>query len=209
MYSKIDKSNWVRKEHFEFFSKYDEPFFGVVAEIDCTIAFKRSKTEKLSFFALYLWNSLHAANQIEEFKTRIRDDAVILHDKIHASPTIGRSDGTFAFSYVDFDEDFTVFNQGLKDEISAVQNSEGLRFPEGDIRDDIIHYSSLPWHSFTGLTHARNFKIIDSVPKITFGKAHEKQDKLVMSVAINAHHGLADCLHVSKFLDIFQDRMNG
>ena len=34
----IDIDNWKRKEHFLFFSKFEEPFFGVTVKVDCTTA---------------------------------------------------------------------------------------------------------------------------------------------------------------------------
>ena len=106
----IDINNWKRKEHFDFFSQFDEPFFGLVTEIDCTIAYKTTKENNYSFFAYYLHKSLIAVNGIEEFRYRSAGDKVFIYDQIHASPTIGRSDGTFAFSFIEFDPDFLIFD---------------------------------------------------------------------------------------------------
>lgn len=205
----LDQSNWNRKEHFDFFRKYDEPFFGMVTEIDCTKAYQISKKKEQSFFAYYLHKSLIAVNLVEEFRYSIEEDEVIIHDKIHASSTIGREDGTFAFTFVPFNLDFDIFNESLKTEIKAVQNSTGLRLIEGDTRQDVIYYSSIPWNTFSGLTHARNFKTKGSAPMITFGKMFQKGDKKMMNVAIYVHHGLADGFHIAKYLEIFQKLMNG
>ncbi|MDH5475920.1 MAG: CatA-like O-acetyltransferase, partial [Cyclobacteriaceae bacterium] len=46
----LDLENWNRKEHYHFFSQYDEPFFGLVSEIDCTIAYQVAKKNNYSFF---------------------------------------------------------------------------------------------------------------------------------------------------------------
>ncbi|MCK9211524.1 MAG: chloramphenicol acetyltransferase [Ignavibacteriaceae bacterium] len=204
----LDLNSWNRKEHFNFFSQFDEPFFGIVSEIDCTIAYRTSKEKGHSFFAYYLHKSLLAVNGIEEFKYRIDEDKVIVYDKIHASPTIGRDDGTFAFSFIEFNDDFLTFEDSLKKEIENVQDSVGLRLTENASRKDAIHYSSIPWNTFTGLTHARNFKFVDSVPKITFGKIFLREEKKIMPVSINAHHGLVDGLHVGKHLTLFQKLMD-
>lgn len=203
----IDINNWKRKEHFEFFSKFDEPFFGVVSEIDCTFAYQVVKENNYSFFAYYLHKSLIAANEVEEFRCRISEDKVIICDKIHASPTIGRDDGTFAFSFLEFNPDFKIFEKSVKKEIEAVQNSTGLRLNENEMRNDVIHYSSIPWFKFTGLTHARKFNSGDSVPKISFGKIFLREGRKILPVAINAHHGLVDGIHVGKYLSVFQERM--
>ena len=62
----IDINTWKRKEHFNFFSQFDEPFFGIVSEVDCTKAFQFTENEDISFFAYYLHKSLVAANNIDE-----------------------------------------------------------------------------------------------------------------------------------------------
>ena len=204
----LDQSKWNRKEHFDFFRKYDEPFFGIVTEIDCTKAYQISKEKKQSFFAYYLHKSLLAVNLVEEFRYSIDGEEVVIHNKIHASTTIGREDGTFAFTFVPFNLEFDKFNESLKAEIESVQNSSGLRLIEGDTRQDVIYYSSIPWNTFSGLTHARNFKTEGSAPMITFGKMFQKGDKKIMNVAIYVHHGLADGFHIAKHLEFFQKLMD-
>ena len=200
--------NWNRKEHFEFFSKYDNPFLGIVTEIDCSKAFKISKGNKLSFFSYYLHKSILAVNKIEEFKYRIQDKNVVTFDSIHAAATIGRKDGTFGFSFIPFSTDFDTFNSKLLKEIEEVERSSGLRLNENGKRNDVIHYSIFPWRKFTGISHSRNFNTEDSVPKIAFGKAFTHEGRKMLPVSIDAHHGLVDGLHVAQFLDEFQKSMN-
>jgi chloramphenicol O-acetyltransferase type A len=204
----IDINTWKRKEHFTFFSQFDEPFFGIVSEIDCTIAFNKAKDQKLSFFAYYLHKVLLTINKIEEFRYRIDGENVVLYDAIHASATIGRKDETFAFSFVEYSPDFSTFMASLSNEIEAVKNSKGLRLNEVAIRNDVIHFSSIPWVKFTGLTHSRNFKFQDSAPKISVGKIEANNGKIMMPVSVNAYHGFVDGLHVGKFFDLFQKHMN-
>ena len=205
---KIDLKNWNRKEHFEFFSSFDEPFFGIVSEVDCTKAHQFSKNNNRSFFAHYLHKSLIAVNEIPEFKYRILDGEVVVYEQVHSAATIARPDGTFAFSFAKFDTDFSIFHKSLKKEIEEVQNTTGLRLSEASQRLDAIHISSFRWHKLTGLTHARNFKYPDSVPKITFGKMYSLGNEYKLPVAINVHHGLMDGYHVAQFLEAFQELLD-
>jgi chloramphenicol O-acetyltransferase type A len=204
----VDIKSWNRKEHYEFFSKYDDPYFGIVTEIDCTKAYEISKKNNFSFFAYYLHQSILAVNQVDELKFRIVDGKVVMFENIHAAATIGRADGTFGFSFINFSHDFKTFNSELKEEINNVQTSKGLRVNENAKRHDAIHYSTLPWHKFTGLTHSRNFSNKDSVPKITFGKIFTVENRKMLPISITAHHGLVDGLHVAQYLDEFQKLMN-
>ena len=53
----IDLDNWNRKEHFAFFSAFDDPFFGVTTLVDFTDVYRQSKEQNVSFFlySLYYW----------------------------------------------------------------------------------------------------------------------------------------------------------
>ena len=102
MKTEIDISNWNRKEHFEFFSAFDEPFFGITTPIDCTIAMKKAKKIQIPFFVYYLHKTLAAINSVENFRLRIENKKVYLYDEIDASATIMREDKTFGFSFMKF-----------------------------------------------------------------------------------------------------------
>ncbi|WP_265428467.1 chloramphenicol acetyltransferase [Chryseobacterium sp. YIM B08800] len=202
----IKQEEWKRKDHFLFFSKFEEPFFGVNITIDCTLAYQQAKAKGNSFFLYYLYRSLKAANAIENFRYRIIDKEVYLFDQINASATINRPDETFGFSYMDYDKNEELFNQNAKEEIVRVQQSTGL-IPAGS-GENVIHFSAVPWFDFTSLSHARSFTFPDSCPKISFGKVTENNGKKLMSVSIHAHHGLMDGFHIGLFAEKFQELMN-
>ncbi len=204
----LDIENWNRKEHFRFFSEMDEPFFGIVSEIDCTDAYSFCKQNKIPFFLFYLHKAIIAVNQIEEFRYRIRDNEIVILDTIHVTSTVSRADNTFAFSFIPFTSSFREFTESAQVEIDSIKNSAGLRLSENTGRMDVIHFSAVPWISFTGVSHARNFKITDSVPKITFGKYFQRNGRLIMAVSINAHHGLMDGFHAGKYLQLFEQLIN-
>lgn len=195
-----------KKEHFLFFSKFEEPFFGVTINIDCTLAYQQAKEKGNSFFLYYLYRALKAANAIENFRYRIIDKEVYLFDQINASATINRPDETFGFSYMDYDKNEELFYQNAKEEIARVQQSKGL-IPAGS-GENVIHFSAVPWLDFTSLSHARSFIFPDSCPKISFGKVTENNGKKLMSVSIHAHHGLMDGFHIGLFAEQFQELMN-
>ncbi|TCC88140.1 chloramphenicol acetyltransferase [Pedobacter frigiditerrae] len=202
----FDLENWVRKDHFNFFNRFEEPFFGVVVDIDCTIAYNKCKKEGIRFFLYYLHQALSSANAIENFRLRIEDDQIYIYNQVNASAVINRPDGTFGFSYIDYSPDFEEFQSIAKKEIERVQNSTGL-VPAGS-GDNVIHISAMPWLKFTSLSHARSFSFKDSCPKFSFGKMTEIEDRKSMPVSIHINHALADGYHVSLFVDEFQKRMN-
>ncbi|KQC02579.1 chloramphenicol acetyltransferase [Pedobacter sp. Hv1] len=202
----FDLENWPRKDHFNFFNQFEEPFFGVVVEIDCTIAYDKCKREGKGFFLYYLHQALAAANAIENFRLRIEDDQIYLYDAVHASAVINRPDGTFGFSYIDYAVQFADFQVEAQKEIKRVKDSTGL--VPASSGANVIHISAMPWLKFTSLSHARSFTFKDSCPKFSFGKMIEQNTQKIMPLAIHVNHALMDGYHVSLFVDDFQQRMN-
>ena len=204
----LDIENWHRKEHFHFFRQFEEPFFGATVEIDCTKAYETAKALNASFFIYYFHKTLVAVNAIESFRYRISDDTIYVCDQINGSATIGREDGSFGFSLMEYHPDFTVFTAIASAEIERIQNTTGL-FTRTFEEDNVIHFSAIPWLNFTSLSHARNYKFPDSCPKISFGKMIVAENgKRTMPMSVHVHHGLMDGLHVGQFVDYFQEIMN-
>ena len=204
----LDIDSWNRKEHFLFFKQMEEPFFGATVQIDCTKAFLTAKELNSSFFIYYLHKTLIAINTIESFRYRINGDTIFIHDIINASATIGREDGTFGFSLIEYNSDFTVFQKTALTEIERIQSTTGL-FTRNFEQDNVIHFSAIPWLNFTSLSHARSYSFPDSSPKISFGKMMVAENgKRTIPMSVHVHHGLMDGLHLGQFVDYFQEIMN-
>ncbi len=204
----LDIENWSRKEHFHFFRQFQEPFFGVTVDIDCTKAYEQSKKASSSFFLYYLHKTLVATNTIEAFRYRIAEDQIYIYDQINASATISREDGSFGFSLMEFDTDFAVFSKNALTEMERIKNTTGL-FTRDFAHDNLIHFSAVPWINFTSLSHARSLTFPDSCPKISFGKMTiSASGKKTMPMSVHVHHALMDGLHLGQFIDCFQDLMN-
>jgi chloramphenicol O-acetyltransferase type A len=198
----INTKNWNRKEHYEFFSQFEEPFFSITCTIDMTKAYKQAKQLNIPFFIYYLHKSILAINTIENFKYRIEDGNVHCYDEIHASATIIRADKTFGFSLMNYIEGVHDFKIMAEQEMERIQQTPGLftrEFPK-----NVIHFSAIPWINFTSLTHARSFSFPDSCPKISFGKLMTLGTKKNISMTIAAHHGLVDGYHMGLLVDELQ-----
>ena len=206
MKHELDIEKWDRKEQFRFFRQFEEPFFGVVVNIDCTQAYKTAKEKQVSFFLYYLHKSLAAANAIENFRFRLEGEKIMVYEQVHAAPTIFRQNNTFGFGHIFFREDFGAFYTEACKETDRVKASASLMpLVTGD---DVIHFSAIPWIDFTSISHARCFSFNDSCPKISFGKITGDDGKKSMPVSVHVHHALADGYHVGQFLELFQKLMN-
>jgi len=207
MYKIINIETWKRKNQYNFFKEYDNPYFNICTELDISACFDFTNQHSISFFIASLFASNKAVNLVEELKYRIRKEEVVLHEIVHAGSTIIKNDETFGFCYFNYLESYKQFNENAKKSLNDFKLREN-NFDPQDNRDNLIHYSILPWISFSSISHARNWKTNNSVPIITMGKYTKKGGKLMMPVSIEVHHSLVDGLHVSKYFNHFQEILN-
>jgi chloramphenicol O-acetyltransferase type A len=200
---KLDLETWNRKFHFHFFKNYDNPFFSITVNIELTDLYFFTKKNQFSFFLTSLFASIKAANEIENFKYRIVDNEVVIHDKIDAGSTYLYDDNTFGFIYFEYFESFKLFYENGKKQIEICKNKKDMAAREGN-RTDEIHYTVVPWVSFTALQHATNYGTSDSIPRIAFGKYFWQNEKLLMPVALEIHHSLVDGFHVGQYFSHFE-----
>ncbi|MDD4993311.1 MAG: chloramphenicol acetyltransferase [Paludibacter sp.] len=206
MKHEIDLSTWKRREHFEVFRNFDEPLFGITVKVECSAAYKKAKELGYSFSNYYLYLSMKAANEIEEFRYRIEGDKVYCYDSVGAGPTIFRADETYGCGFMPYNEDIEAFMLQASAEVERVKAEQGLKFTHAG--EDILHYSTLPWADFTAVNHARRLDIGRSIPKITFGKITREADKMWLPVDVHVNHALMDGLHVGKFIERFQELLS-
>ncbi len=83
----IELSNWKRREHFAFFHRMDYPHFNVCFDLDITGFAGVIKEKNLPFYFSMIYLSTLSANLVEEFKFRIRDGKVFLHESLTPSFT--------------------------------------------------------------------------------------------------------------------------
>ncbi len=202
----IDISAWKRREHFEVFRNFDEPLFGITVRVECSEAYKTAKERAFPFSLYYLYLSMKAANEIEEFRYRIEGEKVVCYDSVGAGPTVFREDETYGCAYMPYNKDIEAFMMQAKAENERVKAERGLKFPYAG--EDIIHYSTLPWADFTSVNHARILSKGRSIPKITFGKITHDGEKMWLPVDIHVNHALMDGFHVGKFVERFQELLN-
>jgi len=200
----IDLDTWDRRPLYELFSTYSEPFHGVCLRVDCTETYRFAKDSRISVFLALLHRALIAAHQVENFMTRIVDGNVWRYITIHGGSAVGRANGTIGFGHYVFQPELVIFAQEAHREIERVRSRNDLERREGQ---DLIRFSVLPWFDFTSISHARDFSVPDTAPKITFGKITEGGGRYTMPVSIHVHHALADGLHVARFVEQWEQYM--
>ena len=184
----IDIENWKRKDHFNYFKQLNYPHFNICGNLDITSFYKYIKENKIPFFISVLYASTKTANSIKEFKFRIKEDNVIEYETVSPSFTIMTEGEVFSFCTSNFIDDFKKFKNNTLSQIEKVKNN-----------------TSIPWISFTNITHPIQMSPVDSIPRISWGKYFEEGGKIKLPLSVQAHHALVDGIHVGQFFNTFQE----
>jgi chloramphenicol O-acetyltransferase type A len=194
----LDLETWQRRDLFEFFRDYRNPYFNICTQLDITrlMGVLRDRPG-VSVSLAYHYFALRIANEIEPFHYRLEgDDRVIIHEIINGGTTVLLPNETFTYAYFDYHEDFHQFITEAGEAIEKVR-SEGSLKPT--MRYDLIYFTTLPWVSFTSFAHARTPGRGESIPRIAFGKFLRNGDHIHLPISVEVHHALMDGLHVGRF----------
>lgn len=199
----VDIENWKRKDHYNYFKQLDYPHFNICGNVDITNFYKYIKKDKLPFFVSVLYASTKTANSIKEFRYRIREEKLIEHAIVSPSFTVMGEDEVFSFCTVNFIEKYSDFKNKALEEIEKTKNNVNIKDEPG--RDDLLYITSIPWISFTNITHPIQMKPVDSIPRISWGKYFEESGKIKLPFSVQAHHALVDGVHVGRFFNTIQE----
>lgn len=199
---KIDMTTWNRRAHFAFFRKVDLPFYNVNTQVDITGLPELAKSKSISFNSLMIYLTIQSMNQIENFRYRIRDDEVVLHDAVHPSFThLKKGEELFRIITMDCGNDLLQFDCDLKQAVEESTSYFDLSKAAG--RDDLVFMSSLPWISFTGLDHTLSLDKDDAIPRVSWGKYRNQGGQTMLPFNIRVNHVFVDGLHVGRFFEEF------
>lgn len=198
----LDTANWPRRDTFEFFRGFDKPYFNVGTALEVTnLVAEMRRHPQFSISLAYHYFALRIANDIEPFRYRLRGENVLVHEVIHGGTTVLLPNESFVMAYFDYQEDFAQF---MTDAMNDIEQARQAAVFDPKPEDDRIHFSVVPWISFTSFSHARNWGREDSVPKIAFGKFSEVNGRISLPFSVEVHHALVDGLHVGRYLDQLQ-----
>lgn len=202
----LDIENWNRKNHYKFFKEFDYPHFNICGNIDITKLLRLIKARRESFFMAFLYIAVKAANDIEEFRYRIREDKVIVHDTVSPSFTVMADEGVFSFCTAEYTGDYSEFYMAASRETEKAKYCATIEDERG--RDDLLYITSIPWISFTGITHPVHMSPVDSIPRISWGKYFEEGEKVKLPLSVQVHHALADGVHVGQYFIRLQEMLD-
>lgn len=205
MKERIDISTWSRRSQYDNFIRYTHPVFSVVARLDVTGLVHYCKKSGRHFFSEFLYVASRAANEIEEFRTRIDEGEVVRWDYVHPSYIVIREDDSIVTCLTEYVPDCERFYEQSRLDIEAAKIKANEVF-NPKIRTDCLYVSCLPWVDLTSFTNPYNFADAaqTSIPRIVWTKYVKEGDRFKMSFSVSAHHAFADGVHAAKLINDVQ-----
>lgn len=212
MKTKIDINEWDRKLAFETFSKYDDPYTGIVSKIDITDLVEFCKKNKYSFYGCMTYFVLKSLNDIDAFKygygKEKEGDIIYKYDDLAATATVINKKNELNFTrYIKFTEDISTFLidflNATKDASTDVQyyKISGLEYMNK------INITCIPWIAFSNFKDAIDFKEKSSKPKICWGKYYLADDKYFIDISLLVNHAFQDGYHMGLFFNNLQQNI--
>lgn len=202
---KIDIETWPRRAQYELASRLAFPFYHVAFPVDVTPlrAWCRAHGEPFYFALVYL--AVETMNGIENFRYRIRNGEVWLIDRAHPSfTTLGEGD-LFRITSCRLGDEVADFCRRAR-ELSGRQTDfiNAIDFPA----DELVYVSCLPWMEVTAVSNERDDDPDDSIPRISWGRFAEREGRLSLNMTLEVNHRLIDGVHIGRFANRLQQRMD-
>jgi chloramphenicol O-acetyltransferase type A len=194
-----------RRKHFDFFRQMDQPHFGITAEVDITefLDIVR-RSARLRFTPAIVYLISRTAHELRPFRWRIRGEQVVEHEMVRPSFTVPTSvSDVFSFCTVDYREDPEEFHDDAVAVMEEMKHNPSLEDEEH--ADNYLFLSAFPWASFTNVFHAMHYSPTpDSVPLIVWVKYRKVNDRVMMPLAVQAHHAVVDGSDLGRYYQTIQ-----
>lgn len=204
MMREIDVTTWDRAMHCQIFRNSVQPQYCVTFELDITNFLQKIRERGYSFTFSFVFAVTKCANEIEAFRCRFADGKPVIYDRINTS-----------FTYLEKGSDlFKVVNvemqETLADYVSlAVHTVKNQKeYFTGPMENDIYQFSSLPWVSFTHISHTDSGKKDNAVPMIDWGKYFTREDKVILPFSVQVHHSFVDGVHIGRLAERLQNYLD-
>lgn len=206
---KIDINTWKRKDIFTHFSYGSNPFYNVTFKLDVTNLYNYVKKENLSFYYSLTYLCTMAMNELENFRYSIVDDEVVMIDERCASFTdMKKGEDLFYIVTMPSIHDLKEYNKVAKEK----SESQNFFLDYESESHDLIYISCIPNVDITCITNEMDYTNPkfkdDSVPRLSWGKYIEENDRKQLGMSIEVNHRFIDGYHVGLFVQKLEEKIN-
>jgi len=199
-YEIINLDTWKRKDYCQIYCNAMQPQYSVSFELDVTNFKKQVKDRNLSFTMAFIYCVTKCASEIEEFRLRFLEGEAVLYQSIDTSFTYLEQD-TELFKVVEVPMQITM--EDYVQEAITKAESQKVHFT-GPVSNDVYQFSSIPWITFTHISHTDFGNKEKAQPIFDWGKYYERAGKLMIPFSVQVHHAFVDGIHIGKLADRLQ-----
>lgn len=91
---------------------------------------------------------------------------------------------------------------------AAKAAEEQTEYFTGPLGNDVFQFSSMPWVTYTHISHTNSGKKDNATPLFDWGKYFEREGRILLPFSVQAHHSFVDGLHVGKLAEKLQHYLN-
>ena len=195
----INLKTWERTEFYKCFCKDKNPMYGITTKIDITNVYNFAKKNNLSFYFTFGHLIFKALYKIEEFRIRkIKNKLVVTDDyKIVSFTSLKKDETMFKFIDIEYCDDVFTFCKNAKQEI---ETQKGL-FSVTKKHGYGVFFTCTPWFEFTALSNPKSGDKNDFVPRISWDKIANENNKKFVRLSVEVNHRIIDGLLISKLIN--------
>ena len=203
----IDKSNWERIAHFNYYYSQIKCKYNLTSNIDITHLVRWQKVNRYKFFPTMLFDIMTAVNQNKEFRMSFNEKGELGYwDKVVPCYTLFHNENkTFTDIWSEYDEDFNIFYRTVIEDIHTYGNITGVVKARPGQPANFCPVSCLPWLSFTNFAQDTYSESRFLFPLIKFGKYFESNGNIQLPISVFVSHAVADGYHTCKLINDIQE----
>ena len=205
MKEKVNIENWERKEAFNFFSKFNDPYASVTTIINVDKLLNYAKDNKLSFYGIMSYVVLKTINDLNEYKYVLEDDGVYKYNQINMSFSVLKNNNILNFSRTVLYNDFEIFIKDFIDAKNEAESESQIPYISGNNK---IYITCIPWIRITAVDNPKNYDKVDSIPRICWGKYFFENGEYKMDISLQINHAFQDGYHIGLFFNTLQDNIS-
>ena len=138
----VDIDKWNRKDQYNFFSTFVNPYVSLTSIINVDKIVKYSKKHDISFYGIMSYVVLKAINDIDEFKYVLENAKICKYDKIHAAFSVLTKKNELHFTKVVEYSNFNTFINNFEISKKEAENNKKIAYTECNNK---VYITCIPW----------------------------------------------------------------
>ena len=203
----IDVEHWPRHEAFEHYFSRVPRSYAITVEVDVTEFVAATRAYRKRAYSAQIWAISDAVQRHDPFRmTSVASGAPAIWERTHPMFTVLNPEReTFSAVWAPYSSDFTEFHDRASELIDRASRATQM-FPQHDAPPNTFDISSLPWASFTAFALSIPKSTQHLAPIFTLGRYVERDERVLLPLALQVHHAAADGLHSGRLLADISER---